>query len=260
MARHRPRQDPRPSTATPAIDEATQQRAAQLVDEVRSRLRSAGKPQAAAQLRREHGEATPCYGVPLQQANRFGQDLMRHVRGAGLPLAMAIADPLFLSGNIEEGIVADVVVTAQARHIGAGEFERFAAWVGCLTNAPNTDDVSAHMISRSLSGKPSLVATLAEWARSGGRWQRRAAVMAFTPRVREGRFLTDALEVAELLMEDEDAAVQEGVGTLLMEATRLKADRVVEFLMPWKDRSPETIVRLAATKLPPEHRMAVLGR
>ena len=260
MARHRPHQDPRPSTAAPAVDEATQQRAAQLVDEVRSRLRSVGKSQVAAQLHREYGEEAPCYGVPLQQANRFGQDLMRHVRGAGLPLAMAIADPLFLSGNMEEGIVADVVVTAQARHIGTSEFERFAAWVDCLTNAPNTDDVSAHMIARSLSGKPSLVATLAKWARTGGRWQRRAAVMAFTPLVREGRFITDALEVAQLLMEDEDAAVQAGVGTLLMETTRLKADRVVEFLIPWKGRSPDAIIRLAATKLQPQQRVAVLGQ
>ena len=84
--------------------------------------------------------------------------------------------------------------------------------------------------------------------------------MAFVPLVREGRFITDALSVAEQLMEDRDEAVQEGVGTLLREATRLQMDRVLEFLDKWKAKSPRTILRLAATKLSPDQRLALLGR
>ena len=231
-----------------------------MVDDLRRRLQRAAKPQVAAQLRDAHGADVPCYGVDLTQANRLGQEVMRRVRGSGLALSMAIADPLFRSGNIEEGVAADVVVSGQARLIGGGEFDRFAEWAACLTNAPNTDALAVHLISRSLAARPSLVRVLQEWAGSDDKWLRRASAMAFVPLVREGRFISDALSVAELLMEDAEEAVQVGVGTLLMEATRLQADRVVEFLMAWKDRSPDVVLRAAATKLGPEQRKAVLGR
>ena len=71
--------------------------------------------------------------------------------------------------------------------------------------------------------------------------------------------MTDALEVAEVVMRDDSEEVQRGVGTMLMEATRLKADRVVEFLMEWREQSPRLILQTAATKLPPAERGKVLG-
>ena len=260
MARRRPRNAQQPAAPTPPVDADANQRATQLVEELRRRLKGAAKPQVAAQLRNAHGEDVPCYGVDLVQANRLGQEVMRRVRGSGLPLSMAIAGPLFRSGNIEEGVAADVIVSGQARLIGGAEFEQFAEWATCLTNAPNTDALASHLISRSLAGRPSLVRALQEWAGSDQRWLRRAAAVAFVPLVREGRFISDALSVAELLMEDADAAVQNGVGTLLMEATRLQGDRVVEFLLAWKDKSPRAVLQAAATKLRPEQRTAVLGR
>ena len=45
---------------------------------------------------------------------------------------------------------------------------------------------------------------------------------------------------------------------MLMEATRLKSDRVVEFLMEWKEQSPRLILQTATTKLQPAERGKVL--
>ena len=71
--------------------------------------------------------------------------------------------------------------------------------------------------------------------------------------------MTDALMVAEPLMTDEGESVQNAVGIMLMEMTRLQAPRVVEFLGPWKGKGPKIIMQLAATKLTGEDRAAVLG-
>ena len=60
-------------------------------------------------------------------------------------------------------------------------------------------------------------------------------------------------------MRDESEEVQRGVGTMLMEATRLRSDRVVEFLAEWKEQSPRLILQTAATKLQPAQRAEVLG-
>jgi hypothetical protein len=71
--------------------------------------------------------------------------------------------------------------------------------------------------------------------------------------------MTDALMVAEPLMTEANEDVQQAVGTMLMEMTRLQASRVVEFLGPWKGTGPKIIMQLAATKLAGEDRAAVLG-
>ena len=164
-------------------------------------MKQAAKPAVADAHARSYGPDAPVYGLTVADANRLGQDAMRRVRGAGLPLALAIAEPLFTSGNLEEGVAAAVIVGAQARNLGAEHFERFDAWANALTNEVNADGLSA-LASRCLSGRPSLVNTLKEWAASDNRFRRRAALTAFIPLVREGRFLSDALGVADLLLAD----------------------------------------------------------
>jgi hypothetical protein len=110
-----------------------------------------------------------------------------------------------------------------------------------------------------MSGKPSIALRLLEWAKSGALPQKIAAVSSFSPLVREGRFMTDALMVAEPLMTNASEDVQQAVGTMLMEMTRLQSPRVVEFLGPWKGKGPNIIMQLAATKLAGQDRTAVLG-
>ena len=65
------------------------------------------------------------------------------------------------------------------------------------------------------------------------------------------------MEVAEIVMQDDNEDVQQSIGAMLVEATRLQAPRVVEFLEAWKDRSPRLILEVGSTKLPasaaPEH-------
>ena len=93
-----------------------------------------------------------------------------------------------------------------------------------------------------------------EWARSENPYKRRTAIASFNPLVREGRFLTDALEVAEILMSDNDIDVQRGVGVMLLEATRLQPDRVITFLASWKDSLSSTIQSIATSKLRPDQK------
>lgn len=243
---------PRPERDSEAIDRA--------VSELRRRLNAAAKPATAGELRRAVGADVPVYGVNAAEVHRIGLELVRRLRSAPPALSLDIADVLFMTGNLEEGLVAAQVLGGTARHIGGGEFARFDAWAGALTNAQTADGLAMSGISKALAAKPSLAMRLMDWAKSPSAWRRRAAVSSFIPLVREGRFLTDALAVAELVMADEHPEVQRGVGTLLLEASRLNAARIVEFLQAWKDRAPRLVMQIAATKLPPADRSAVLGR
>ena len=244
-----------PSPTPSAVPDSAQR----LVQEARKRLLAAASDKTAVGLRKAFSGPLICYGVKAPEVHRIGVELARQARSGGLALAMEAADPLWRSGNLEEGMLADELVSAMGRHIGGGEFDRFDQWVDSLTNGANTDGLASHLITRALAAKPSLATRLLEWTGSPSCWRRRAAVVAFVPLVREGRFLTDALTVAERLMTDGDEVVQKGVGWMLKEAARLQAGRVVEFLQPWKGKSSRTLLRAAAERMSPAHRAAVLG-
>ncbi len=249
------RRQQRPSPAPPVDAEFVES----AVAGARRQLQNAGNKRVAEQLRKDAGRDAPCYGVASADVHRIGLDLVRKLRARGLPATLAIADPLFRSGNIEEALVGGQIVGALARLITGADFERIAPWGETLASPQAADALGANCLSPSLAAKPSLVKTMREWARSGNPSQRRAAVAAFGPLVREGRFITDALDVAAVVMEDADEEVQRGVGAMLLEATRLQAGRVVEFLEDWRDRSPRLILDLASVKLQPAQRAQVLG-
>lgn len=228
-------------------------------DEIRERLRKAGRKENSDKLRQSYGDDLPCYGVRPADVHNIGMDYVRRMRSAGYPMSVAIAENLFQTGNLEEGLIGAQLVGSLSRFIAGGDFERFDRWAQTLTNPQTAEALGTQCISRAMSGKPSIALRLEEWAKGPNVWKRIAAVTSFSPLVREGRFMTDALTVAEPLMTDDNADVQHAVGTMLMEMTRLQAPRVVEFLAPWKGKGPETVMRLAATKLTGADREAVLG-
>ena len=230
-----------------------------IVDEIRARLTKAGRKDQAYQLKETYGEDVPCYGIKLADLHNIGMDYVRRLRSPGYSASVAVSDDLFSTGNLEEGLIGAQLVGSNPRNIGAADFERFNLWAGKLTNPQTADALGTQCISRAMAGKPSIALRLLEWAKSGPLPKRVAAVSAFSPLVREGRFMTDALSVAEPLMTDDSEHVQQAVGKMLMEMTRLQTPRVVEFLGPWKGKGPKTIMQLAATKLSGDDRTAVLG-
>lgn len=249
----------RPSHQAPSAPPVDRELVDQTVSDIRKRLQGAGRKDLADQLKKAYGDDLPCYGIKLIDLHNIGMDFVRRLRSPGFPVSIAIAEDLYKSRNLEEGLVGAQLVGAMARHIGSGDFDRFEVWAGYLSNPQSADALGLQCISRAMAARPSIALKLVEWAKSDVPWRRVAAISSFSPLVREGRFMTDALTVAEELMTDENEDVQKAVGTMLMEMTRLKSERVVEFLGPWKGKAQRAIVQAAATKLMGPDREAVLG-
>lgn len=244
------------SPAAPPVDREVVERT---VNDIRKRLQGAGRTELIDQLKKAYGEDLSCHGVKPIDVHNIGMDFVRRLRSSGYAVSVAIAEDLYTSRNLEEGLIGAQLVGAMARHISGGDFDQFEVWGGFLSNPQSADALGLQCISRAMAGKPSIALKLVEWAKSDVPWCRVAAVSSFSPLVREGRFMTDALMVAEELMTDENEDVQKAVGTMLMEMTRLKSGRVVEFLEPWKGKAQRSIVQAAATKLMGSDREAVLG-
>jgi 3-methyladenine DNA glycosylase AlkD len=247
-------------TPPPApLPEINHEAVTSIVTEVRARLNKAGRPALADELRAKYGADVDCHGINPADVHNIGMDYVRRLRSPGYPLTLGVSEELCMSGNLEEGLIGAQLVGALARHVAGGDFDRFERWASKVSNGLTAEAVAFSCISKAMSAKPSVAMRLLEWTKSESRWIRIAAVASFSPLVRDGRFMTDALMVAAPLMNDEDELVQVVVGTMLMEMTRLKADRVVEFLGPLKDSVPQSVLQLAATKLTGPDRAAVLG-
>ncbi|MBL76175.1 MAG: hypothetical protein CL763_04555 [Chloroflexi bacterium] len=224
------------------------------VDEIRRKLRESRSKENAAQLRKLIKSDVDLYGVNHTDTHKIGLDCVRKLRSDGLAQTLHIADQLYQSHKHEEALIGAQLVGALSRLITASDFEKVSHWVDHVFSPQTADSLAISCYSACLAAKPSLVKTMREWARSENPYKRRTAIASFNPLVREGRFLTDALEVAEILMSDNDIDVQRGVGVMLLEATRLQPDRVITFLASWKDSLSSTIQSIATSKLRPDQK------
>ena len=238
---------------------ATEQFSEKCVTEIRRKLHNASQKNTADQIRKSVNEDIDCYGVTTTDTHKIGLDAVRKLRAEGLSQTIHIADALFQSLKYEEALIGGQLVGALARLISASDFENISPWVDLINSPRTADSFAINCISPCLAAKPSLVKTMREWARSDNASKRRSSISSFNPLVREGRFLTDALEVAAILMKDNNADVQRGVGTMLLEATRLQAGRVIEFLEEWKGYSSPNIFQIATSKLRPDQRSKLLN-
>jgi len=97
---------------------------------------------------------------------------------------------------------------------------------------------------------PEFLPRVRGWAKSKNRWLRRASAVALIPAAKQQKYLPEAYETADILLEDEDDMVQKGYGWLLKEIANKRPQEVFDFVMERKDRMPRTALRYAIEKMP----------
>jgi 3-methyladenine DNA glycosylase AlkD len=73
-------------------------------------------------------------------------------------------------------------------------------------------------------------------------------------------FFPQVVRVSNLLLEDENAMVQKGLGWLLRETAKADRARTVPYLMKIRSRAPRLVLRTASETLPAQTRSRILGR
>jgi hypothetical protein len=77
---------------------------------------------------------------------------------------------------------------------------------------------------------------------------------------RKGRFHKQCLEIAGILLQDEDDLVQKGYGWLLKTASEYDQELIYDFVMKNKSDMPRTALRYAIEKMPEERRKKAMER
>jgi len=107
---------------------------------------------------------------------------------------------------------------------------------------------------------PQLTERVKLWTKSDNRWVRRAAAVSFIVPARKGLFHNHIIDIATLLLTDNDDMVQKGYGWMLKAASQANQELVFNFVMSNKANMPRTALRNAIEKMPPELKVKVMAK
>ncbi|MDP9051425.1 MAG: DNA alkylation repair protein [Acidobacteriota bacterium] len=111
--------------------------------------------------------------------------------------------------------------------------------------------VGAHLLTRSRT-------LLTKLAKSKSLWERRIAMISTMRLVREGD-LTDALRIAEILLDDGHDLIHKAVGWVMRVVGDMDRAALLGFLEKNYARMPRTALRYAIEHFPPEERKKMLA-
>ena len=217
-------------------------------------LRRLGSPARARAMARyfktgkgEYGEGDIFFGVTTPAM----RDVARKYRG--LPLHEI--ENLLKNKVHECRSAALVILTWAYGHAGQAERERIfrfyhshTRWINNwdLVDISAGDIVGEHLLARRK-------AKLARLARSRWLWDRRIAIIATGAFIARGRF-KDTLNIARILLHDEQDLIHKAVGWMLREVGKRSLATEEKFLARHAGTMPRTMLRYAIEKFPARKR------
>ena len=225
-------------------------RAAGTAPGIRKKLRSLADPEQARILQRffktgpgEYGEGDRFLGIRVPVLRRFAKEHRE--------LSEKNVKVLLRSAFHEERLLALLIMVIQYR--GGDEDRRreiyslYLGSTGFINNWDLVDVTAEHIVGahlRERSRRP-----LLRLARSTSLWERRIAILSTFHFIRSGDH-DSTLEIAALLLHDEEDLIHKAVGWMLREVG--KRDRALEerFLRTRYRRMPRTMLRYAIEKFP----------
>jgi len=232
-----------------------------ILDRIREELQ-----QAADEKTRESGlrffkEAVRLYGVKAAAVEAIGKRYFGELKGMGKEEVLQLCEGLWQSGCMEESFIACQWAYTRHKEFVPDDFATLERWVHTyLSNWASCDTLCNHTIGAFIQSYPEHLADLKRWARTPNRWVRRASAVTLIIPARQGQFLPDILEIADILLMDEDDMVQKGYGWMLKAASQAHQQEIFEFVMARKAVMPRTALRYAIEKMPKELKEKAMAR
>jgi 3-methyladenine DNA glycosylase AlkD len=107
---------------------------------------------------------------------------------------------------------------------------------------------------------PEYLVRLKDLAKSDNRWLRRASSVTLIKPAKKGKFLSEILEIADILLLDKDDLVQKGYGWMLKVASEANKKEIFEYVIKNKATMPRTALRYAIEKMPKDLKNKAMER
>lgn len=232
-----------------------------IVEKVRQTLIGAADEKTRLSGERFFKEEVKIYGVASASAQKFSRDFFKEVKDLPKDEILALCEEFWKSGYMEESFVAchwsDLILDRLVR----ADFATLERWVSLyVSNWASCDTLCNHTVGGFIDMYPEYLGELKRWAKSSNRWVKRASAVSLIIPARNGRYLGDIFEIADILLLDGDDLVQKGYGWMLKAASQAHQNEVFEYVVRNKGVMPRTALRYAIEKMPKELKVIAMSK
>jgi 3-methyladenine DNA glycosylase AlkD len=226
-----------------------------VIAQIREELKDHADPEIRKSSQRFFKETIMCYGIKTPTVTAIARKYWKEVKGRSKAEIFSLCEELYQSAYLEESFIV-----SEWAHALSGRYEKddlavFRRWIDTyITNWASCDGFCNHTMGNFMEQCPEHIDELKHWTQSQNRWMRRAAAVSLIVPAKHGKFLKESLEIANLLLTDDDDMVQKGYGWLLKEASRMHTDAVFSYVMENRRGMPRTALRYAIELMPKDLR------
>jgi len=206
-------------------------------------------------------EEVKLYGVKTALGIRIGKDSFQKIKDRKKSEIFELCEELWQSGYMEESFIACNWSYFIRKDYEPKDFKIFEKWVNTyVSNWASCDTLCNHTVGAFINMYPAFLINLKKWAVSKNRWMRRASAVSLIVPAKQGKFLKDIFEIADILLLDQDDMVQKGYGWMLKVASQAHEKEVFTYVMKNKKVMPRTALRYAIEKMPKELKVKAMAK
>jgi 3-methyladenine DNA glycosylase AlkD len=231
------------------------------LENIRSTLQELSSIEGQVAAQKFHKEKIKTYGIKMPVIKYLAKEWFKEVKPKGKAPIFSLGKDLIKSGNIEEAMIAIEWSYMLKNQFEEADFYLFESWISNYINAWSTcDNFCNNTVGAFLMKHPSYISHLKRWATAESRWLQRASSVSLIVPARNGLFLEDIFEIAELQLSSNDDLVQKGYGWALKVSSKKNLQPVYEYVKNRKSVMPRTALRYAIENFPIELKNDIMNR
>ncbi|MDD4767710.1 MAG: DNA alkylation repair protein [Desulfotomaculaceae bacterium] len=232
-----------------------------IIEKIRRELQENSDEHTRESGKRFFKENVVVYGVKTAVVSRIGKEHFKSIKNKSKAEIFRLCEELWQSGYMEESFIACNWSYFICKQYEPGDFVVFEKWINnYVSNWASCDTLCNHTVGAFIEMHPEYLSRLKAWAESKNRWVRRASAVSLIIPARQGKFLKDICEIADILLLDQDDLVRKGYGWMLKEASRRNQKEVFDYVMKNKKTMPRTALRYAIEKMPAELKKEAMAK
>jgi len=223
-------------------------------------LRQHSDPDRQKSTQRFFKYPVSAYGIETPVLRRIARDWQKTlVKTWDVNKAVQLCQRLIHEKHIESKALGILILSAFRDRFYSGMIPTVKKWlVSDCDNWATVDTLAPYVLSPLIAMYPERIPQIMAWKTSPVLWVRRAAVVAFIPHIRKGKYLDFAYTLSESLFHDTEDLMHKALGWMLREAGRTNKKRLEAFLLLHGPEIPRTTVRYAIEKFPEKERKHLL--
>jgi 3-methyladenine DNA glycosylase AlkD len=232
-----------------------------IIENLRSELIRNGDEKTKQSGERFFKEDVKFYGVKSALEKQISREHYKSITDKSKSHIFSLCEELFESGIMEESFVACSWSYNVRKDFEPSDFKIFEKWVNnYVTNWATCDTLCNHTVGSFIEMYPAFLSGLKQWAKSPGRWVKRASAVSLIVPAKQGKFLDDVFEIADILHADSDDMVQKGYGWMLKVASQAHQEAVFNYVISKRATMPRTALRYAIEKMPADLRLKAMEK